>query len=318
MRICIWKGWQRLSKVVTVTLILCTCDRPEMIKRLLSSLEELTVKPDQIIIVDASEGEATSEVVAGFSGLQIEYYRSSKGLTYQRNVGLTKAKCDVAGFLDDDIVPDRDCFEQLKSVFSDDSIYGVVPYIYENNEQVLSGFNGFCFRITSKLWGRKYIAKALGKNYVPDEVFSGIVDDVVANGCSFYRKAVFEEFSFADWMEGYCYGEDAEFGLRVSKQHKIIGSGDVRLHHWHTGTGKGNPFVVSEMSVYNYVRIIGISGQNYIIARKMDIVLRRFACTVFHFIISLLKLRIKPGLLSLAGGAYGVIRSFPWIIKRQL
>ena len=304
--------------MVKVTLILCTCKRPEMIERLLKSIEGLPVKPDQIIVVDASDDSRTSEMSASFPDLHIEYYHGSKGLTQQRNIGLTKATGEVIGFFDDDIVPDPDFFEELKTIFSDSTIYGVVPYIYENNEKSLSGFGGICLRITSGLWGRKYIAKSLGKGSMPDEEFHGLIGNITANGCSFYRREVYEKFHFADWMEGYCYGEDIDFGLRVSQKYNIVGSGDTRLHHWHNGTGKGNPFVFSSMSVYNFVRIAGMSGQGFVIMRKTDIMLRRLGWVLFTFLICLMKFQLKYGFMSLAGGLYGAARSFPWLFIKQV
>lgn len=299
-----------------ITLILCTCDRPACIKRLLESLCNLQLVPTQIIVVDASRDDKTKAIVESIKGLPLEYYHSERGLTRQRNFGLDSARGEIVGFFDDDTVPDPDFFEHIRGAFIKTNAGCVVPYIYEDNELAIPGFKGWLFRMSNRVWGIKYLAAAAGCRTMPSLPFTGNVDGVIVSGAGFFcLREVFEQFKFASWMHGYSYGEDFDFGLRIRDVYRVVGCGDARMHHYHEPGGRESHFRLAEMGVYNCVRIIGSTRQSFLFFRKIDVLLRRLISIFITSSLFLLKGKCRAGLNGYLGGVYGAIRSLSLLTK---
>jgi glycosyltransferase involved in cell wall biosynthesis len=103
-------------------LIVCTKDRPEILRTQLSFLSRKPLgAPRHLIVVDSSSGSATQSVVRSAadscSDISIHYIRSADGLPHQRNIGIdflmeNPALRDIrwVHFMDDDILPIGDYF----------------------------------------------------------------------------------------------------------------------------------------------------------------------------------------------------------------
>ena len=120
-----------------LSLIIPTYNRSADIIRLLRNLNLQTTKPDEVIIVDASETDETRLAVE--SNLHklaypVNYYRHEKGLTRQRNFGIKKARHDIIGFSDDDAIFEPDYLKRILSIFEEDGrkeIGGASGFIYQ-------------------------------------------------------------------------------------------------------------------------------------------------------------------------------------------
>ena len=102
------------------SLIICTYQRPKPLLQLLQSVQEQTLYPDEILIIDGSTNDATERMIANTSFLNLNYFlvpKEERGLTKQRNFGIARVSKDndVVCFLDDDTVLSADYFEQLLS-----------------------------------------------------------------------------------------------------------------------------------------------------------------------------------------------------------
>ena len=113
------------------TLIVCTYMRPKPIEELMVSVVNQKLYPDQIIIVDGSTNKETSKLFEKNKYNNLDYYlvsEDNRGLTKQRNFGITKVNLDseIVCFLDDDTVLENDYFYEIINAFkSDDKIVGV-------------------------------------------------------------------------------------------------------------------------------------------------------------------------------------------------
>ncbi len=102
-------------------LIVCTYNRSKSITRLLVSVENQDLLPDEILVVDASHEKNETLADNNFK-LPLTYYHvsaSERGLTKQRNFGLSKVspEMDVICFLDDDVILKPDYFQQIINTF---------------------------------------------------------------------------------------------------------------------------------------------------------------------------------------------------------
>ena len=100
------------------SLIICTYQRPKPLLQLLQSVQEQTLYPDEILIIDGSTNEATQFILEQNHFQNVHYFlvpKEHRGLTKQRNFGIEKVSSDVeiVCFLDDDTVLSTDYFEQL-------------------------------------------------------------------------------------------------------------------------------------------------------------------------------------------------------------
>ncbi len=100
------------------SLIICTYMRPEPLLKLLLSVRQQTVYPDEILIVDGSTDDATKTILQQHIFNNLKYFKvldHERGLTKQRNYGVARVgeEIEVVCFLDDDTVLEADYFEQI-------------------------------------------------------------------------------------------------------------------------------------------------------------------------------------------------------------
>lgn len=132
----------------SLTVAICTKDRPENVARCLDSLLKLQQSESEasprfeILVVDnAPSDDQTKEIVAALSTVQ--YAREPKpGLDFARNRALQAATTDLLAFLDDDVVVDRQWLNGLVAAWSENPDAGaftglVLPYELETDSQIL-------------------------------------------------------------------------------------------------------------------------------------------------------------------------------------
>jgi glycosyltransferase involved in cell wall biosynthesis len=117
-----WKLPGRSAKP-TVSVAICTKDRPEGLARLLASLEAVRSHSPfaslEILVVDnASRDASTSAVVERFPEVRYVHERRP-GLNFARNAALQAARGDLLAFLDDDVVVDRHWLDGVYEAWSD-------------------------------------------------------------------------------------------------------------------------------------------------------------------------------------------------------
>lgn len=107
----------------TISIIIPTYNRVQILESLLQQLLAQTQIPDQIIIVDDHSTDNTSEIAQRYANRdsRIQYILNSG--RYQRDAkktGLKKVNSDYIGFLDDDvIIEDRHFFAKLQPHLKD-------------------------------------------------------------------------------------------------------------------------------------------------------------------------------------------------------
>ncbi len=115
------RGVRAKTAVPSLTIAICTRNRPEGVQRLLASLSRLTVPSDacadrspmEILVVDnAPSDDRTRDLVSQCP--EVSYVREPQpGLNFARNRALREARGELLAFLDDDVVVDRGWLEGL-------------------------------------------------------------------------------------------------------------------------------------------------------------------------------------------------------------
>jgi GT2 family glycosyltransferase len=263
------------------TLIICTYKRSQPLLKLLLSVQHQTLYPNEILIVDGSPDDFTKEMLTQNSFQNLKYFKvdeTDRGLTKQRNYGIARVEeaSEVVCFLDDDTILEPNYFEEIIKTYSlFPEALGVGGYITNetNWTKTTSDYqakvNEFFYDGWKRKDGSRFVwRKKLGLDsnrppgclpefshgrsigFLPP---SGKIYEVeqLMGGVSSFRKAVFKEFQFSTYFEGYGLYEDADFTLRLSKVGKLYINTNAQLGHYHDASGRPNKYDYGKMVVRN-------------------------------------------------------------------
>ena len=263
------------------SLIICTYMRPKPLLQLLQSVQDQTLYPDEILIIDGSLNDETERVIKENKFSDLYYFRvplEHLGLTKQRNFGVERVgnEMEVVCFVDDDTVLEKDYFEEIVHTFTNDiNITGVGGVAINENKWSLAEPNkkynkycyfkwdGYVYKEGQRNVARNYLGlqSNLGPGRMPDYSHgktSGFplndkmyeVDLLI--GMSFaFRKIVFDVIRFSTYFEGYGLYEDADFSLRALQLGKNVINTKVKLSHFHNASGRPNQYQYGKMVVRN-------------------------------------------------------------------
>lgn len=255
--------------------------RPEPLLKLLQSVQQQTLYPDEILIIDGSTNAATQTILEQHVFDQLHYFKvaaNERGLTKQRNYGIERVgeHMEVVCFLDDDTVLEVDYFEQiLKTYQIHPDAVGVGGYIINETKSEFVGndyqptikeyyFDGWKQKDGSRFVLRKKLGldsdcppgysslyshgRSVGFLPPSDKIYPV---EMLMGGVSSFRKKVFETLQFSTCFEGYGLYEDADFTLRVAKTGNLYVNTAAQLHHYHAASGRPNQYQYGKMVVRN-------------------------------------------------------------------
>ena len=133
----------------SVSVVICTRDRPEQLAQCLRALQNLSQPPHQILVVDnAPTSDATRQLVAQMPDIQY-VLEPRPGLSVARNTGIRHSTGDLIAFTDDDVIVHPDWITRLQQSFQDSKVMAVtglvLPGELETEAQLIfeKGFGGF-------------------------------------------------------------------------------------------------------------------------------------------------------------------------------
>jgi glycosyltransferase involved in cell wall biosynthesis len=136
------KEEEYLSEDLSVSIVIATLDRPEALRRCLSSLMDIeSERPLEIIVVDNNPSSGiTPPVVADYP--RVKYLcESRRGLSYARNCGIVAAGGQIIVTIDDDVTVPSGWLESLIRPFARPNVAAVtgnvLPQRLETHAQVL-------------------------------------------------------------------------------------------------------------------------------------------------------------------------------------
>ena len=253
--------------------------RPMALRNLLNSVNEQTLYPNEIIVVDGSLNDETSRLISHLNYRHLKYFivdETNRGLTKQRNFGIKKVSetSEIICFLDDDIILENDYFEKLMMTYHIKTaalavggyIKNEVIWEKSNNRDNSDKFyfDGWIRDEPSRFKMRRKFgllpdtppgflptfAHGRSIGFLPP---SGEIYEVeqIMGGVSSYKKEVFEKLSFSTYFEGYGLYEDADFSLRLAKIGKLYINTDAQLYHHHDEKGRPNMYKYGKMVIKN-------------------------------------------------------------------
>lgn len=199
-----------------VTIGIITYRRPWMLKKCLRAIQNQTIKPDEIDIVDSSEKRIPQPVA--------------------RNIILNRCKTEIIAYLDDDVIPTPQWLENILKGYSKPGIVGVggpcisVDETFVIKERIVMGLenrNSFKFTGDIRCDGRRWVPpKAVETQVMLGGNMSFLTDELrgVGGFDEHYAQAAFREET------------DPQVAL-IKKGHKFVY--EPKALAWHVRTGEG-------------------------------------------------------------------------------
>jgi GT2 family glycosyltransferase len=205
----------------TVSVILCTKDRPADVVRSIASIraaDEVGRRAEIVVVEEADAPRAIPDV------RYIHVPRKGLGFGHARNVGVRAAQGEILLFIDDDCEAEHGWAEALTAPFREDArVLGVAGAVLVRNcsavgyaENVL-GFPG---------GGLRYLHEAQGQ-VVPTRYVSTC-------NCAYRRQAVLEAGGFSE--QARLGGEDFLLAERISALGRCVYTPHAVVYHRPRGT----------------------------------------------------------------------------------
>ncbi len=248
---------------LAVSVIIATLNRPEDLRRALTSLALQTGPVDQILVVDQSTDERTKNVVVE---MKERYSPALKGISYHflaersavkaRNFGIKNSDFEIISFVDDDAELFPDYFEKVKKYFIKNPSLGALggSVVYQKEPRGLKWvLRLVLFRFFLLNWGDgKMTASGFGYP-IYERGIRKVTPVEMLHGCNMnFRRSAIGDERFDEWFTGYSFREDAEFSYRISRKSKVWMVPDAKLYHHESPSNRLDVENLKEMQIRNY------------------------------------------------------------------
>jgi len=182
------------GKAPTVSVLVCTRERPDDLRRCLTSLQHANPRPLEVIVVDnAPKSSATRDVTSSFAG--VKYVCEPRpGLNWARNRGIVEARGDIVAFADDDVVVDERWIGGLQHAFtahpSAAAVTGlIIPYEMHTESQLHFELQGG--------FGRGFVPKWVHYRTDSPMPWHALGTGILGSGANMaFRRELFERIGF--------------------------------------------------------------------------------------------------------------------------
>jgi glycosyltransferase involved in cell wall biosynthesis len=119
----------RSDSHLTVSIAVCTRERPHELARCLASLSELSEHALEVLVIDnAPQSTRTREIVESFPGVRY-VLEPRRGLSAARNTAMALASGGIIAFVDDDTVVHPNWLAQIRQCFVDPKVMVVTGLV---------------------------------------------------------------------------------------------------------------------------------------------------------------------------------------------
>lgn len=213
------------------SIIVCTYNRADSLKKTLDALAELKVPAQlswEIVVVDNNSSDSTRSVIESYMPKMdnLRYvFQKEQGLSHARNKGIEHSSGDIVLFTDDDVCPEPNWLHQTFLNMEEHHCDACGGYIAPAWEQAPPSW------LTERFYGFLAIKTDAG----PCQVERGGSLPFGAN--MVFRREVFEKAGLFDTSRGrkgavLASGEDGEMFERIlAAGRKVVYFDNARVHH---------------------------------------------------------------------------------------
>ena len=197
-----------LKENIQISVVVCTYNRLEMLKKCLESLREQSYKNFEVIVVNDASSDGTKVFLDSIQTLDLTalHHEDNSGLSPSRNDGIKKARYGLIAFTDDDCIADKDWLLEIKKAFEiGDADFGS---------------------------GQTFLVSKDHQGSFPERIVTNINAKWPKGNNLIIKKAVFEKAGLFDRTMDYYCNDDSEFGIRViSLGFKFISIPSAVVYH---------------------------------------------------------------------------------------
>lgn len=153
----------------TLSVVVCTRDRPDALSRCLASILACDPAPDEIVVVDNAPSTAKARAVCERLP-QVRYVLEPRpGLSHARNTGVTAANAEIVAFTDDDVEVATNWVAGLRAGFGDPRVASVTGPVLPKSLMSEAAFafefdyGGLAGGLTPKLYDPTFLRQPLGE-----------------------------------------------------------------------------------------------------------------------------------------------------------
>jgi glycosyltransferase involved in cell wall biosynthesis len=250
-------------ELIPISVVIPTANRSAVLRRTLESLAAQSSQPAQVILVDASEDQATrsacvEQPVTGLRSEVVWRTAQTRGAASQRNEGMSECGHAVIGFFDDDILFEPHCVARLWAALQSDAGLGGVSAMVSNQRYQPPGrISRFMFRLMAGRRETSYAGHVLGPavNLLPedrDDLPEVVPVQWLNTTCTLYRREALPEPVFPANFTGYSLMEDLTLSLTVAKDWRLSNARTARIFHdSQPGSHKNDSVATSRMELVN-------------------------------------------------------------------
>jgi len=232
----------------SISTIIATVGRPELLRLCLDSLARQTVPVTEVVVVhcgdDRETPALTNDPCWSAAALNVHYFHyPERNCAQQRNFGIQQAQYDNLLLVDDDIEIEPAWTEELfKPIWNDPKVGATMGRLVN---QPMATPTLFWRIYRTVLHGRakgfepgRLIGAALPNGF-PITASQPIPCEWIGGGASALRREAFEAVGgFASFFEGSSPGEDLDLGFRLSRAWQVYYVPSARCIHHQAPSGR--------------------------------------------------------------------------------
>ena len=192
-----------------VTVIIVNWNGGDWLKQCLDSVQQQTVKPDQIIVVDNASSDHSKTIALNTPGVDVLELDSNVGFAKANNEAIARCNTDYIALLNPDAIAHPDWLEQLLQSarqHPECGSWGSRQMIYGQLDR-LDGI-GDVYHITGLAWRSRH-----GKKLDSNDLKERCIFSPCACAALYRKQAVLDVGGFDD--DYFCYFEDVDLGFRL-------------------------------------------------------------------------------------------------------
>jgi GT2 family glycosyltransferase len=235
----------------SISAIIATVGRPELLRLCLDSLAKQTVRVAEVVVVhcgdDAETFAVTQDACWLEAAMDVRYFHyQERNCAQQRNFAVERAKYENLLLIDDDVEVDPRWVEELfKPIWSDPEVGATMGNLIN---QPLARPTLFWRIYRMAMYGRgkgfepgRLVGAALPNGF-PTTAQTPIPCEWIGGGASALRREAFESVGgFAPFFSGSSPGEDLDLGYRLSRRWKVYYVPAARCIHHQAPSGREEP-----------------------------------------------------------------------------
>ena len=229
---------------------------------MLESLSVQRVPVHEVVVADGSSDDQTRALLEepcwSQLGLNLRHHRSHPpNAVRQRKAAIEAATGDLLLLLDDDVVLESDCVEQMVRVLaSDEGVVGVVADF--NNQPWAMPTRAWSFYLRHVVglrkgeWQGRVVGPLLRFGFNPPPK-GPLPMDWLATCNSMIRRLAYDQVGgFSDFFLHRCtMNEDVDLGIKIARVGRILFCPAARMAHHHAPGGRVSVAVAAEDDLYN-------------------------------------------------------------------